>query len=152
MCERNYFKTGGPPKWNPQQLPVKLLKDNGLRFIDQNAYRCPAYSFAPLFQALSVTKPNFDFAGVDVVVNRNSLRKLLNFAAGRVPDSFRIDLHMLGNTLFICRKEQKNHEILSPDQFVGYGHSFENAFTLPEIGLEDSLSHHRVIRYVTLPH
>jgi len=99
LCTYNWVSTavptifvpGGPPQWTPVTLPITLRKDSGKHFIDQNAFRAPAYPFEPMFAALDVMKPSFEFGGVDIVTNRNSLRKLLNFASGFVPESFRIE-------------------------------------------------------------
>ncbi|KAJ4366752.1 hypothetical protein N0V95_000081 [Ascochyta clinopodiicola] len=84
---------------------------------------------------------------VDIIVNRNSLRKFLDFAAGRRQDPFRVDLHMVKDTLFISRKEKTARRMIHGAANSGYGHSFETTFTKPQAGLDQSSSHHRVIRY-----
>lgn len=84
---------------------------------------------------------------VDVVVNRNSLRKLLDFAAGRRQDPFRIDLHMVRNTLFVSRREKSVRLMVHGSTNSGYGHNFETVFTIPQTGLSQSSSHHRIVRY-----
>ena len=43
----------------------------------------PLVPFEPLFRATPSMNPEFHFDDVDVVVNRNSLRKLLDFCVGR---------------------------------------------------------------------
>ncbi|MCJ1475563.1 hypothetical protein MMC13_004226 [Lambiella insularis] len=136
-----------PPLWTPVELPKTLPKDSGTHFVDQNAAKMPTYPFEPVFGALSIMNPTFDFNDVDIVANRNSFRKLLDFSRGRVPDSFRIDLNMLKNTLFLTRRERNNRQIIYGSQNSGVGHNFEQAFTQPEAGIEDSSAHHRVIRY-----
>jgi hypothetical protein len=59
-----------------------------------------------MFAALDLMKPDFDFGEVNVVTNRNSLRKLLNFASGRVPMNFRTDVNMVHGTMFLTRRER----------------------------------------------
>jgi hypothetical protein len=100
-----------------------------------------------MFAALDLMKPDFDFGGVDLVANRNSLRKLLNFASGRVPESFRIDVDLMQSTLFLTRREQSTRNVIRGGKNSGYGHNFERAFTEPQKGLEHSSAHHRVTRY-----
>ena len=90
---------------------------------------------------------DFDFSNVDLIANRNSLRKLLDFSKGRAPDSFRIDLNLVNNTLFLTRRERNTREMIHGNQNSGFGHNFERAFTQPAAGIEDSSGHHRVIRY-----
>jgi hypothetical protein len=128
-------------------LPTTLPKDSGTHFIDQNAFRAPAYPFEPIFAALDLMKPDFDFGGVDLVTNRNSLRKLLDFASGRVSESFRIDINLVHGTLFLTRREQSTRDRIHGSRNAGYGHNFEKAFTRAEKGLEESSGHHRVVRY-----
>lgn len=91
--------------------------------------------------------PHVQLDEIDIILNRNSLRKLLDFAAGKRQDPFRMDLHMVKDTLFISRKERNARLMIYGAANSGYGHNFENAFTKPEDGLDHSSSHHRVIRY-----
>jgi hypothetical protein len=138
---------GGPPRWSPKDLPVTLPRDRGCQFVDQNAFRVPRYPFEPAFRALSVMNPSLQLNDTDVVVNRNSLRKLLDFSAGRRQDQFRMDLHMINDTLFVSRREQNARLMIHGAANSGYGHSFETIFTEPQAGLNQSSSHHRIIRY-----
>ncbi|OCL05604.1 geranylgeranyl pyrophosphate synthetase [Glonium stellatum] len=138
---------GAPPVWTPVKLPTTLVKDPRINFIDQDALHDPTYPFEPLFEAASLMNPGVRFNDVDLVANRNSLRKLLNFAMGRARESFRMDLHVVKNTLFITRREKSACEFIYGHQTSGFGHSFGRAFTKPPSGLEDSSSHHRAIRY-----
>ncbi|KAF2124744.1 hypothetical protein P153DRAFT_301357 [Dothidotthia symphoricarpi CBS 119687] len=153
LCSYNWQENGsivvpgGPPKWVYQPLPITLLPDAGHQFVDQNAFRVPQFPFEPAFQALSIVKPEAKLDDIDIIVNRNSLRKLLDFAAGRRRDPWRMDLHLVKNTLFISRKEMSARAMVRGNGNSGYGHNFEKAFTKPEPGLDGSSSHHRVIRY-----
>lgn len=127
---------------------MSLKRDTGYQFIDQNAFRVPKYPFEPIFQALSVVNPEYNFTSVDLVTNRNSLRKLLDFAEGRARDNFRIDLSIVGETLFLSRHELKTREKLTKHGHAGFGHNFEKAFSEHQESLRDSTGHHRVIKYV----
>lgn len=84
---------------------------------------------------------------VDLVTNRNSLRKLFDLAAYKSSDSFRIDLSVIHNTLLLIRHERYVREVLGGTRPSGFGHNFQHAISKPELGLEDTTSHHRVIRY-----
>ncbi|KAI4692886.1 uncharacterized protein J4E88_001256 [Alternaria novae-zelandiae] len=138
---------GAPPRWNPPPLPTTLAQDSGRHFVDQNASRVPKYPFEPVFAALAVMKPNVVLDQVDIIANRNSLRKLLDFSAGRRLDTFCMGLHMVGNTLVVSRKERNAQQMIHGAPNAGYGHNFEKAFTMPDHGMGNSSSHHRVIRY-----
>ena len=91
--------------------------------------------------------PDVQLDNVDLIVNRNSLRKLLNFAAGKRQEPFRMTIHMVKNTLFISRNERNARLMIRGVYDSGYGHNFERAFTKPAHDLDHSSSHHRVVQY-----
>lgn len=86
--------------------------------------------------------PDFRFNEIDIVTTRNSLRKFLDFCAGRRQDNFRVNLSIIENTLFI---EQYN--VINMAQGTGWGHSFEKVFTKYPPGLERSTTHDRFLQY-----
>lgn len=128
-------------------MPITLQPDKGVFFVDQNAARIPKYPFEPMFQAAAVMNPQFTFDDVDIVVNRNSLRKLLDFSCGHSLDSFRLSLLMVNNTLFIERNERSARELLTGSNQRGWGHNFEKTFTKFPVGEDESSGHHRVLCY-----
>lgn len=91
--------------------------------------------------------PTINFADVDIVLNRNSLRKFLDFCVGTVKSSFRVDLSMINNTLFIERHEKNARALIRGTQVNGWGHNFEKAFTKLPKGLGGSTQYHRVVNY-----
>ncbi|KAI0466853.1 hypothetical protein F4859DRAFT_518689 [Xylaria cf. heliscus] len=138
---------GFAPMWQPVPLPIKLPADKGVHFIDQCAARVPKYPFEAAFRAAEVMNSTINFSDVDIVVNRNSLRKLLNFCAGVIRCTFRLNLSMINNTLFIERCEKNARGFIRGQQEKGWGYSFEQRFTKLPKGLERSIQYHRVIRY-----
>ncbi|KAF4537139.1 uncharacterized protein LTHEOB_11517 [Lasiodiplodia theobromae] len=93
-------------------------------------------------------RPSFSFDTVDLLANRNSLRKLFDFACDRAPDNFRIDLSLVGNTLVMTRRERSlKQKIKRTSSDGGWGHNFEFAFTEAAPGLEDANGHHRAVQY-----
>ncbi|KAK2054167.1 hypothetical protein LY76DRAFT_523053, partial [Colletotrichum caudatum] len=109
--------------------------------------RVPEYPFAPLFRATASMNPSFRFDDVDILVNRNSLRKLLDFSAGRRQDNFRVNLHLVHQTLVIERCERTARELISGSKSSGWGRNFERMFTAYPPGLKESTAHHRALRY-----
>lgn len=128
-------------------LPVTLPKDEGTEFVDQNAARSPEYPFEPLFRAAAFMNPSFRFDHVDVLVNRNSLRKLLDLSAGRRQESFRLNLYLVHRTLVIERCEKNARRLIHGSLNPGWGRMFEKRFAKYPPGLEDSASHHRALQY-----
>ena len=151
---------GGAPEWTPLALPVKLPRDSEIRNPSQDDDPLlPKYPFEPVLRAASIMNPNFHFSSrADVLVRRNTLRKLLLFCqggrgggggggGGKKQESYRINLFCVGNTLILERCEGSDAMMLHGSPDSGYGHSFERAFTRPHPGCEDTLGHHRVLLY-----
>lgn len=91
--------------------------------------------------------PTVRFDDIDVLTNRNSLRKFFEFCKGRAQDSFRVNLYLVNNTLIIERCVRSTTEFLYGSGGSGFGHNFEKAATRLPPGLENSLGHHRVLQY-----
>ncbi|KAF4974933.1 hypothetical protein FZEAL_8196 [Fusarium zealandicum] len=138
---------GEPPQWSPKPLPLRIAPDSGFHFIDQNSFRVPKHPFEVVFQAMGTMNPTKKFDGIDVLVNRNSLRHLLDFCHGRCGESFRINLYMVQNTLVIERCEKSARHMIRGSHRSGFGHNFEKAVTVAPTGMSDIAGHHRVLRY-----
>jgi hypothetical protein len=140
---------GSPPLWSAPNIPLRLKKDSGLVYIAQNAARHPESPLEPLFRALYITNPSFDIRSVDIVTDRNNIRKLLSFvdlssARDRL-EAFTITVEVAGNTVIFCRDEAATQEFISPHEFRGFGHEFEKRYTTSQI--RGSTGHHRIISY-----
>lgn len=79
--------------------------DYALYCPQQATYKTPEYPCRPLYQALSIMGPETNFKSTDLVSNQRYLQILFQVAAGIPFQDFRIDLHMVHDTLFINRKE-----------------------------------------------
>ncbi|KAJ5710312.1 hypothetical protein N7488_004468 [Penicillium malachiteum] len=142
---------GCPSLWSPPKIktPKRVPKDSGLLLIAQNAFRHPDSPLEPLFRSLHIEHPSYDIANVDLISDRNNIRKLLSFINSSISrngrEPFTIEIEVIGNTTIFCRSETKTHEILGPGDFKGHGHEFEKAFTREQIS--GSTGHHRIISY-----
>ncbi|KAG6053484.1 hypothetical protein E4U17_004653 [Claviceps sp. LM77 group G4] len=140
---------GCPPLWSPPIIDHRLPKDTGLYYIAENAVRLPGSQMAPMFTALSITNPSFNVRSVDVISDRNNIRKLLSFIRpgmdGDVNEQFTIKLELVGNTLLLGRCETAVTRYIEPNSFRGYGHEFEKAYTTSQIG--GSTSHYGIVSY-----
>lgn len=140
---------GSPDLWSPPNASFRLKKDSGHVYIAQNAARHPDSPLEPLFRALDVSRPSFDITTIDIVTDRNNLRKLLGVVNDRwsshKKEDFTIHVEVRKNTAMFCRTEAKTEEVIGPDEFKGYGHSFERRCTRREV--TESTGHHRVISY-----
>ncbi|OHE91728.1 hypothetical protein CORC01_12955 [Colletotrichum orchidophilum] len=120
-----------------------MIPDFGIRYIDQNAARRPEYPLEPLFRAVCAQKPEFELSDVDIVTDRNNMRKLLRFVEAPASDSFEIKAEIAGKkTLLLTRVEENPTEIIKG--FRGFGHNFEKTYTK---GLIGSTGHHRIVSY-----
>lgn len=70
----------------PRGRGFTLGKDGGVLVVDENASMMhPFSSMEPLFHSLEICAPGFDMGEIDIVTDRNNLRKLLRFCDS--PDS-----------------------------------------------------------------
>jgi hypothetical protein len=81
-----------------------VKKDNGLVYISQNAARHPDSPLEPLFRSLYIEHPSFDINSIDVVTDRNNIRKLLSFIKPTLSrnglDPFTIQVEMTAQQQF----------------------------------------------------
>ncbi|ETS75502.1 hypothetical protein PFICI_12446 [Pestalotiopsis fici W106-1] len=141
------YVPGGAPTFKEVSVPMTLDKDSGIQYIDQNAARLPRYPFEVVFDALQVMNPHATFNKIDILVNRNSLRRLLEFCRGRGVDSFRLNLFVVDSTLIIERCTKSATQMIHGSQDSGYGRSFEHAVTATHADLQGSMGHHCVLNY-----
>ncbi|KAF2827124.1 hypothetical protein CC86DRAFT_24287 [Ophiobolus disseminans] len=142
--ENTIFVPGAPGRWQPPSLPHTLEKDSGYQYADYNYARQPRKPYEPMFQALTIMNPSYQFTEVDVLADRNNLRILLEFVSGKANGPFRLDLYSLFDTLVIVRNESSWWKYSDGRSF---GCNFERFFTTPTQGMEDATSHYRAIRY-----
>lgn len=140
---------GIPPSWCGAKAPRQLQQDSGLVYVAQNAARHPESPMEPLFRALYIENPSFDLSSVDIISDRNNIRKLLSFidpnSAAHGVKSFTMRMESVNGTVILHREEILTKEFIGADKFRGYGHEFEKAYTRNEI--PGSTGHHRIIAY-----
>ena len=147
------FIPGSPAIWTGRAVPFTLEPDNVFAYADQNNPELSQYPMLPLFAAADAihdqeTAPPVDWPAVDVVTDRNVLRKLLRWldpSPGREVRDFRIDFQLVGTkTLVLRRWESPTPEVHTHRSF---GHAFEVAMTHAAPDCPSS-GHHRAITYV----
>ncbi|OTA62221.1 hypothetical protein K449DRAFT_405605 [Hypoxylon sp. EC38] len=140
---------GIPPFWSPPKDPLRVKRDSGLHYANQNAARHPDSPLEPLFRALYTTNPSFDIRSINLVTDRNNIRKLLCFVhpstSPRGYGEFTINVETIKNTTLFCRNTTNSAEFIDPKRFIGHGHEFEKAFTTDTV--KDNTGHHRIISY-----
>jgi len=141
---------GSPAHWTGRDLPFTLDPDEGFHFVDQSGARISRYPMLPLFvaaDAIHDKKAPVDWAAVDVITDRNGLRKLLrwlNPEEGEEVRSFRIDVELVGSkTIVLNRWEPRARE---PSRQGTFGFGFEAATSCAAPGCPIS-GHHRTITY-----
>ncbi|KAJ5253151.1 hypothetical protein N7489_003561, partial [Penicillium chrysogenum] len=117
--------------------------------ISQNAARHPDSPLEPLFRSLYIDHPSFDINSIDIVTDRNNIRKLLSFTKPTLSknglDAFTIQVNMAAQTAIFSRDETATYEVIGPGGFRGLGHEFEKSYTITRV--KDSTGHHRIISY-----
>lgn len=102
----------------------------------------------PIFVAIDEMQKStdsYDYASLDIISDRNNLRKLLRWATGD-PSSFEIDVDCAGQTCLFTRREKRDTEHIV--DFKGFGHEYEKAATRAALGCENATGHHRIISMV----
>lgn len=112
-------------------------------FVDQNAARNPDSPLEPLFRALNFQNADFNIGEIDLVSDRNNIRKLLRFVQASSSDAFEIQVEVAGGkTVLFTRVEPETTEAIRG--FRGYGYNFKKAYTECQAG---NTGYYRVIRY-----
>jgi hypothetical protein len=144
------YSMGHPPIWKYARLPQQVSKDRGKAYVDENAARFPGSPLAPLVAAVSHYNPSYDFSSIDIVSDRNNLRKLLKWVGGYGgSQDFRIDLQLAGcGTVLFTRREKSARVSAGGPNSESYGHEFERVMTRRAHGCDNSSGHHRIISYV----
>ncbi|KAH7016982.1 hypothetical protein EDB80DRAFT_703938 [Ilyonectria destructans] len=141
------YVPGDPPRFISTQVPFSIPRDSKEHFTDRGTFQLPKYTFEVVFRAMEVMNPDYRFDDVDVLIDRNSLRKLLDFVRGNYSNMFRINMFIVHNTLVVEMWEAMTKMISQGSQNTGWGHNFEKAITRPGPGMEDHAEHGRVLRY-----
>ncbi|KAH6873603.1 hypothetical protein B0T10DRAFT_416376 [Thelonectria olida] len=140
---------GSPPLWSAPKGSRQLNKDSGLFYIDQNGARHPDSPLEPLFRALYIMNPSFDIRSVDIITDRNNIRKLLSFVNPNLTpnqiETFAMGIEVTRKTAIFCREEPATTRFIGPHEFRGYGHEFEKAYTTSQI--RGSTGNHGIISY-----
>ncbi|KAK1825998.1 geranylgeranyl pyrophosphate synthetase [Podospora conica] len=152
VCSYNWQRAGGfrvpghAAVWQDVVLPVKLPSDTNNPDVPKITPRPHSKVQTPFQQVLDATRlmsPDFRFDSVDIVTTRNSLRKFLDLCGGRSLQTFRVNISLVKDTLFI---EQHTVRCMS-HQGTGWGYGFERKFTRYPPGLEASTAYDRFLRY-----
>ncbi|KAI6361527.1 hypothetical protein MCOR31_008648 [Pyricularia oryzae] len=144
-AEKTVRVPGGEPVFQNVPLPAALPRAPNLKAAAK-IRTMPPHILAPLAQAITTMSPSHHLRSTDLVVSRNSLRKLFALCAGRNQDSFRIGLHLINDTL-VMTKDDRFLWHPGVTRSEGVGLSFENRFAKPLPGREDDQSHHRILAY-----
>jgi hypothetical protein len=128
-----------------ERLPVRVPMDWKKYPIDQHLYRAAAYPFDPTLRALDVMNPDYRLDDVDIVCDRSSLRRLLDFSTGKnSQEPFCLWLNVVNNTLLLKRREKDAFIHPTPDSHT---FNFIDEITETEEDMENTVSYHRVIEY-----
>lgn len=128
-----------------EQVP----RDAGVQYIHHDASKMGDHSpMLPLFAAIDAMHDNFAYKELDLVTDRNGLRKLLRHIDNvRAGENFRIDVDLVGKTCLFTRQEEENTALVG--QHAGYGHEYLKATTRVPVGCEKMQDHRRIITYVS---
>jgi hypothetical protein len=87
----------------------------------------------------------FNWSSVDIITDRNNLRKLLRWASSSSKQVFRIDTQLAGEGTVLFNRWNERDKARGG---FSYGINFEKSSTSPAKGCDGTSSHHRIIKYV----
>jgi hypothetical protein len=88
----------------------------------------------------------FNWSSVDIITDRNNLRKLLRWASSSSKQVFRIDTQLAGEGTVLFNRWNERDKARGDGS--SYGINFEKSSTSPAKGCDGTSSHHRIIKYV----
>jgi len=138
---------GSPWIWADERAPVEQVPlDAGVQQIHHNASKMGNHSpMLPLFAAIDAMHDDYAYKELDLVTDRNGLRKLLRYIDNAdAEDNFRIDIDLVGKTCLFTRQEE---DTVRGGQNIGYGNEYLKAATRVPSGCEKMLDHNRIITY-----
>ncbi|OJD15899.1 hypothetical protein AJ78_03878 [Emergomyces pasteurianus Ep9510] len=135
---------GAPPKWTPLHGRVQLKEDAGDYFREPNAARWPKYPMEPAIRAIFHRNPKFEGKAISIVTCAGIMGCLFKFASSAAWD-FQCFAHLVGDTVFLVRKERTPNELIQG--VYGYGHTFPEAYTSWDKSVKGSSTNQRIIRY-----
>lgn len=98
----------------------------------------------PAVRSVFEVNEQFDTKTIDIVTCAATLGHLFRFASGERWE-FEFDIDLIGNTVFLTRKENSPKELLHDVR--GYGHTFPAASTHWDNEVKGSISHQRIVSY-----
>ena len=108
----------------------------------------PSSSLTSLFAAIDTVGKPVNWPSIDVIADRNSLRKLLWWVDGsHSDDDFRIDLELVGKKTLLMNRWEKRYQ--DPENGRSYSLAFDKACTDAVEGCVGNIAHHRIMQYVS---
>ncbi|KAG8935312.1 hypothetical protein FRC01_003064 [Tulasnella sp. 417] len=155
---------GSPRLWINAQRRIKLSPDRGYFNADESAVRMGTHGSAltPIFAALDQLYPPtaanphspspeqklpLDLATIDIVCERNALRKLFRLANFNKKDrkGWRIDVEIAGKTCLFTSIHAARTVCLKGRS--GYGYGYEKASTMELEAEVETTQHHRITAF-----
>ena len=99
----------------------------------------------PAVRAVLAMQPQANLPFVDVFGCGSTFGNLLRCARSQ-PQPFRFDVDVIGDTVFMVRREDTPTQMITDLQ--GYGHTFPDAYTSWDADVRNSVSHQRIVSYV----
>ncbi|KAH9175656.1 hypothetical protein EDB89DRAFT_328084 [Lactarius sanguifluus] len=143
---------GSPAIWTGRAVPFTLQPDDGYIYFEQKNAQLVQYPMLPLFAAADAihdqeAAPPVDWSTVDVITDRNGLRKLLRWldpSPGKAVRDFRIDVQLVGTKTLVLRRWESPTDGGHINR--SYGHAFQAAMTRAAPDCPSS-GHYRVVAY-----
>ena len=119
----------------------KFEQKHGEVLIDQNARRYGSFPVEPMARTPYNLHPEFKMKDVDVIIDRDSMGKLLDFVTAN-PKIFQMDVEIIGRTAIFVGKDKQATKV--SHVFPGFGLAFLEEYTNWPTEVKGSSCHHRI--------
>nr|POE79745.1 hypothetical protein CFP56_07810 [Quercus suber] len=141
---------GSLPKLIQPSLP-KTLREDVVEYAESARFQSTSspypFRFEPLFEAMRAVGEDTEFLSTSIVTGLNCLHRLLQCTSGRPTRKFRVDVEVVGRTIFMSRWEQNLSTLAHMSWTRGHGRGFEQACTETQEAGKDLSSFHRLVSY-----
>ncbi|TFY64818.1 hypothetical protein EVG20_g5820 [Dentipellis fragilis] len=142
---------GSPPEWIDHPVPFTLEPDSKSRLLGENPHCKTGTPLLSLMKAVDAAGTAVDWRSIDVVTDRNILRRLMRWLVqSHQPKDFRIDIELGGDHTLLMNKCGPNVLLKHSKDARCFGFGFEGATTRNVEGCERSTGHYRIIKYECL--
>ncbi|KAI9720931.1 MAG: hypothetical protein M1828_005501 [Chrysothrix sp. TS-e1954] len=139
---------GMPRRFREPAYPLNLEPDNRLPGGHEISSKYP-FRYEPVVISAATMMPSLQISDMEVVTSTAALCTLMSVAANDSTKTLRVDVELLGSTMFLTDWSNHNLSRQPENRHFGYGQNFVDACTTPlhDMHHHDAVTHQRIKAY-----